>query len=77
MFEVLDVSISLHAGEEKEYFMSCMAFFHRVNSVKLSLEFLFKCMRPLVDAVKCQVSVHIFKFLCDMGEARHVPGVRR
>lgn len=35
MFEVLDVSINLYAAEDTEFFMSCMAFFTPINSVKI------------------------------------------
>ena len=41
MLEVLDVSILLYAGEEKEYFMSSMAFFTHINSVKIWWSFFY------------------------------------
>lgn len=57
--ELLDVSINLYAGEEKEYFMSSTAFFTRINSEKIWSGLLL-CIWPLVDTVKCQVSMHRF-----------------
>lgn len=57
--ELLDVSINLYAGEEKEYFMSSTAFFTRINSEKIWSGLLL-CVWPLVDTVKCQVSMHRF-----------------
>lgn len=57
--ELLDVSINLYAGEEKEYFMSSSAFFTRINSEKIWSGVLL-CIWPLVDTVKCQVSMHRF-----------------
>lgn len=57
--ELLDVRINLYAGEEKEYFMSSSAFFTRINSEKIWSGVLL-CIWPLVDTVKCQVSMHRF-----------------
>lgn len=41
MFEVLDLSINLYAGEEKEFFMSSVAFFTHINSVKIRWRFFY------------------------------------
>lgn len=58
---MIDVSIYLYAAEKREFFMNSTTFFTRADSVKVLVESLL-CVWPLVDTVKCQVSVHSSHF---------------